>query len=626
MDKNLLDLLPCNVFLKDRNGVYCGCNKSLLTSFQVTEADFIGKTIFDFLPGKTAARIAKADAELIATGVPQTSEEEGLFNGIHRIFFSKRIPLYDDHQNITGLLGVAFDVTEYKTHEREAIKQKLTAEDTLNKVINLLPGHVYWYNVDGTMYGMNNQQAINLGFTCAQDAIGKNLYKILSEKDALLVKGVNDAVVMTKTVVTAEEPVTFLNAPDPCVMLSRKAPWYDENGQAIGVIGVSLDITEQKNLEKQLEIAKTSAESTLENIIAMLPANVYWQDQNDVILGCNDHQAQALGFQSHLDVIGKINKDADSKKVMEAGQVLTLEEKRTEANDQSTTYLSKKAPLRDKEGNIIGTIGISFDITEQKEAEAIRLKNTIIEENLKISKIQAASIAHELRTPLGATAFLGSIAGDIIPEVMKGYQLALEAGLLEKKLKPFQLQAFQEIPKDLLRIARGANTFIDMLLMKVNLENKHARSEELKEFMIGPVIAEALKMYPLPEAYSREDIEFNPENDFVAKADPIFVRHIIFNLLKNAIHYVLKAGKGKIAIWMERSIDHNILHFQDTGSGMPSHVLEHVFSPFFTKTHHGTGVGLALCAMFMEEFGGKISCDSAEGEYTHFKMEFPAAP
>lgn len=372
--------------------------------------------------------------------------------------------------------------------------------------------------------------------------------------------------------------------------------------------------------------------------IQAFPGNFYWYDKNGIILGCNDNQAISLGLKTNKDLIG-LNvydfiqdnfNDAEIVKalkknnnyIIESGKTATFEEIVFYLG-QKRVFLTKKAPLRDSNDEIIGIIGLSFDITEQKEAERIKNEAAVAEEKLKIAKIQAASIAHELRTPLGAITFLSSVAGEIIPEIMQGYQLAIEAGLIKKTIKDFQLNAFTEIPVDLNRIARGANTFIDMLLMKVNLEDQHARAEDLTVFQLGPVIAEALEMYPVPESFPRENIEFATENDFYVKADMVFIRHIIFNLLKNAIHYVLKAGKGKISIWMEQTDKFNILHFKDTGYGIKKEVLNHIFDPFFSKTHHGTGVGLTLCSMFMQEFGGNILCDAEAGEYTHFKLQFP---
>jgi signal transduction histidine kinase len=64
----------------------------------------------------------------------------------------------------------------------------------------------------------------------------------------------------------------------------------------------------------------------------------------------------------------------------------------------------------------------------------------------------------------------------------------------------------------------------------------------------------------------------------------------------------------------------------DTGSGIPQQALPHIFAPFFStkRTSGGAGMGLTFCKRVMEAFGGSIRCESAEGEYTTFALEFPA--
>ena len=67
----------------------------------------------------------------------------------------------------------------------------------------------------------------------------------------------------------------------------------------------------------------------------------------------------------------------------------------------------------------------------------------------------------------------------------------------------------------------------------------------------------------------------------------------------------------------------NYLILKDTGPGISPENIQHLFKAFFTRTQNGTGVGLSLCKTIMNEFGGSIHCESVEGEFTKFVMEFP---
>lgn len=102
--------------------------------------------------------------------------------------------------------------------------------------------------------------------------------------------------------------------------------------------------------------------------------------------------------------------------------------------------------------------------------------------------------------------------------------------------------------------------------------------------------------------------------------------HVLFNLLKNAIYFIRKAGKGQIYIWIESTTQENTIHFKDTGMGIRPENISKIFEPFFTAdTNKGTGVGLAFCHMTMQALGGGIRCESQWHEYTEFILTFPGA-
>ena len=113
------------------------------------------------------------------------------------------------------------------------------------------------------------------------------------------------------------------------------------------------------------------------------------------------------------------------------------------------------------------------------------------------------------------------------------------------------------------------------------------------------------------------------KSDFSFKGDELLMIHLLFNLLKNALYYIKVAGKGDIHIWCDQNEKHNILHFKDTGQGIAKKDLPHIFERFFTKTPHGTGIGLAFCKMVMNSLGGDITCSSHEKEFAEFTLLFP---
>ena len=117
----------------------------------------------------------------------------------------------------------------------------------------------------------------------------------------------------------------------------------------------------------------------VEDIIAILPGNVYWKDRDGQMLGCNDNQLRALNLSAREDYIGKtdLNLQYDetvAKKIMEhdklvmsMGCMMTFDEDLVDVDGINRTYFTNKIPLKNKFGDIAGVLGVSIDVTKNKE-------------------------------------------------------------------------------------------------------------------------------------------------------------------------------------------------------------------------------------------------------------------
>lgn len=506
-------------------------------------------------------------------------------------------------------------------------------KDRLSKILNdyaalisAMPGHVYWKDRAGVYRGCNKAQSDYAKKHFHTDLIGKTLDQIIPASLANKIIEDDNYVMETGKEITIEEPLA------DGTMLSKKVPLKDEKGEIVGMLGISFDITEHKRRTKELERIQTQTQFTLDSIITNLPGHVFWLDKDGLIyLGCNKMQAQSMGLNDPSEVVGKslydLNPAPEAKKLYETNQtvlkedkLITLVEEGMYANGQTATFISKKMPIKNSQGEVIGLLGIAFDITAEKEAEKLKEEKLVVEVSLKNAKLMAAGIAHELRTPLATINSIASNLEHYMKDIFIGYDIAVKEHKFDSHVDEEVLDYLKNAPKSLSKVTYTANTFINMMLMKVNLEN--VKRHELHKLSIAACINESIKLYPL-EDEDKKLIKLDLTNDFKFMGDSTLFTHIIFNLLKNGLYYIKAARKGEITIWLETGHERNVLHFKDTGTGMSKDVLEHLFLAFYSKTRHGTGVGLALCKLIMQEFGGEMSCDSVQGEYTHFKMYFP---
>jgi signal transduction histidine kinase len=234
-------------------------------------------------------------------------------------------------------------------------------------------------------------------------------------------------------------------------------------------------------------------------------------------------------------------------------------------------------------------------------------------------QLQAGTIAHEMRTPLAAAGLIADGMALNLPILVHNQELAQEKDPSIPQIHPITLEGMAEIPSLLKSITRSAFTVIDMLLMNLK---KDVPQEKPEKCSILTCVQTALREYPLTQT-DKGLVISEITQDFEFYGHPALVKHVFFNLIKNALYYVKAAGKGKITIWTELGDRVNKVHVKDTGKGIPKDYLPHVFDQFFTRTDQGNGIGLAFCKMVMTKIGGDITCNSIEGEFTQFTLIFP---
>jgi two-component system CAI-1 autoinducer sensor kinase/phosphatase CqsS len=168
-----------------------------------------------------------------------------------------------------------------------------------------------------------------------------------------------------------------------------------------------------------------------------------------------------------------------------------------------------------------------------------------------------------------------------------------------------------------------SNTIIDMLL--VNTSDKPISDWEFETFSAAACIREAVARYPFNNSAEKKLITIDVAPDFSVRAPRLMIVHVLFNLIKNALHSVQRSGKGKVIITLHPGGSRNLICVEDTGAGISASMQNQIFERFFTtiKFGQGAGIGLSFCKMVMAGIGGEIQCQSEEGAYTRFRLLFP---
>ncbi|MCL4124663.1 UNVERIFIED_CONTAM: hypothetical protein GTU68_029961 [Idotea baltica] len=220
------------------------------------------------------------------------------------------------------------------------------------------------------------------------------------------------------------------------------------------------------------------------------------------------------------------------------------------------------------------------------------------ERKVKQSQALANSIAHEMRNPLSQLQYHFERIGENSNETTIN----------------------DELQKGQLAIQRGAQ-LIDIILSesKGSEINQHL----FRHYSISQLTEQFVNEYAFESENIISRIEMDIKNNFIINVNDTLFGFILFNLLRNAIHY-FDNSDSKISISLTKGNTTNSLIFRDTGPGIDPNILPSIFDDFFSYNKEGgSGLGLSYCLRVMLSFNGNIACYSKKGEFTEFVLSFP---
>jgi signal transduction histidine kinase len=251
-----------------------------------------------------------------------------------------------------------------------------------------------------------------------------------------------------------------------------------------------------------------------------------------------------------------------------------------------------RAPIQDAEGLLRGYVVLIKDISVLKEMETHRERN----KRLIAMGGMAAKLVHEIRNPLCSMELYASmLAGDLEQSVHAELAKGISQGIksLNHVLTNMHYFAIPQKP----------------CFVWVDLENV---IEELF-FMLRPL-------------FESKRIQWSRRLDKQSRlwGDGELIKQVLLNLLLNAIEATPE--EGSVELVMKKSPERGmVVEIKDNGQGIPSHLLERIFDPFFSQKEKGSGLGLSIAANIMQAHGGSIRVKSETGQGASFQLFFPPA-
>ncbi|HUG89920.1 MAG TPA: ATP-binding protein, partial [Planctomycetaceae bacterium] len=216
-------------------------------------------------------------------------------------------------------------------------------------------------------------------------------------------------------------------------------------------------------------------------------------------------------------------------------------------------------------------------------------------EKLSMLGLLAGSIAHEVKNPLSSIKTLATVLAE---ELGPGHPHAADLALIHSEIDRLARTTSQLL--EFARPPRGADSHasVAQALDRTLAVLRHLARE--REVTIETRIADGLAAVSVGEPALRE---------------------IFFNLVSNSIEAAGAGGRVHVGLRPENGCV--VAEVHDTGPGLAPEVREHLFEPFVTTRHSGTGLGLYTVARRVREAGGGITCDSPSGQGTTFRIKLP---
>jgi PAS domain S-box-containing protein len=373
------------------------------------------------------------------------------------------------------------------------------------------------------------------------------------------------------------------------------------------------DISERKHVEEELRNRQHEVTTLLDS----LPAYAFFKDVNYRYITANQRFCNAIGYTKEA-IVGKTDFDffpksfaeklqKDDEKVITTGESIFIYEEQMIDQGKPITVDTRKVPLKDQYGKIVGLIGLAFDITERKTVEEAIKKYTKELEELNANKDKFFSIiSHDLRSPFQGLLGLSNILAEEFDNLSLDEIRLFSSNIHNSTKNLFSLL------ENLLQWSRIQTGKLELKPVKTDLQEEILYNINL-----------------LKGNASKKNIEIINEitKSVFVYTDLNVLNSTLQNLISNAIKFTNPGGT--ITISMKTSEDFIELTVSDNGVGISKDNIEKLFridkqfTTPGTERESGTGLGLTICKELLEKQGCKIWVTSELGEGSNFSFTIP---
>lgn len=487
-------------------------------------------------------------------------------------------------------------------------------------VVDVKPGMEYVFNsvnpVSETLTGVKNEEIQGKSLDFIEEKFGSETRKYI--------KNLYDEIVLKRETKSFEETIFLQNK--EITLNTTIRPILSENGDVFRLIGTNLDISQLKQIEKDLKLAKERAEESEKQMVkaqkTAQTGNWIWNIQENRVWWSDE--------MYRIFDVDKENFTGDLDKVIELSIHPEDRQLISESNN-SVINFNKPIPVEyriiRKDGSIRFVLGLADDIIVEENGKARILTGIVkditsyklIEQELIKAKEKAEdsdrlktafvhNLSHEIRTPMNAIMGFSEL---LVHNFNNKAKIENFSRIINQRCNDLLV-----IIDDILDIAKIESGQLPVNVDQVNI---HLLFEEIRSFFIEH-----------QAKIGKQQINFHlqancPASPFIVETDKIKLKQILINLIGNAFKFT---EKGFIK-WGCNFLDNRLVFFvSDTGIGIPVDKQQLIFERFMqispsNRVYGGTGLGLSIVRGLVKLLGGEVWLESQPNAGSTFFFSLP---
>ncbi len=364
---------------------------------------------------------------------------------------------------------------------------------------------------------------------------------------------------------------------------------------------------------EEAEIKLNETREYLQKILDNSPVIIVTTDLEGNIVSFNRGAEESLGYSAE-EVIGKPAamfyqdpsvREGFMRRVKSGEAVKDFSHELLRKDGTLLPVSITLSQLKDAEGRMIGTVGMSKDTSRRTAL----IGQVLQAERMAAVGRVASGLAHEINNPLAVIGEIAGFLGSLIDDGAGSDEAELRQELAEGLPKIIkQVKRVREITRRLLTFARKTEAWVDVADVNVSLDE------------ILPFLRKEANL-------ARATIHRDYQEDLPrVPVEEMQLQEVFINLITNAIHAVARNNGGNIWLTTSREGKKVVITVKDDGPGIDESVRDRLFEPFVsTKTvGEGTGLGLSICYGIVKRYDGEIRVHSKPGQGTTFTVILPA--